>query len=502
MSMLLGIVYCIFMMLVLFGVTIFIHELGHFFVARRLGMQADVFSIGFGSPIWKKEHGGVLYKVGWIPFGGYVALPQMEPGGGSRVDEDGNETKLPAVAPWKKIAVALAGAVGNMILAFALAGVIWWQGKPATLRESSNLVGYVSTNSVAYTKGIRVGDRVLQVRAQEGADKKEAGIFSRFMSKLTGTTGEPIWHDTVSWQDVMIEASLAQYGADLRIEKPDGEQMIVSLPTVEGALGVKGVRGLQDIDGIDLAEVGSVDKGSTAENAGVLPGDIITQFNGVKVFSRIQLSELVNSRQEQLSSMVVLRDGQEKNLQVIPQLDSRTGINRARIGVMFTQFSVDKTTLVHPPPMLQIRQHASIIFRTLRALITPREAGTAAKQIGGAPAIFEYLWFTLRAGIIMALSFTCLLNVNLAIINLMPVPVLDGGHIVFALIEMIARRPLHEKVVSSLTMLFAIVLISAMLFLSVRDVDRMIDRRRTSKESEPVESGKVLEQAGSDPVKE
>ena len=88
------------MVLLLFGVTIFIHELGHFWVARRLGMRADVFSIGFGHAIWKKEVDGVLYKIGWIPFGGYVALPQMEPGGGKTVDKDGNEVSLPRVEPW------------------------------------------------------------------------------------------------------------------------------------------------------------------------------------------------------------------------------------------------------------------------------------------------------------------------------------------------------------------------------------------------------------------
>ena len=186
----LEVVYFVFMVLLLFGVTIFIHELGHFWVARRLGMRADVFSIGFGHAIWKRERGGVIYKVGWIPFGGYVALPQMEPGGGRTEDEDGNEIALPRVEPGKKIAVALAGAAGNVVLAILLAYVIFWAGKPSMLDETSSAIGFVREGSVAYEVGLRSGDRIAEVN------------------------GDPV----SNWQDVAIAAALRNE-VDLVVEQ-------------------------------------------------------------------------------------------------------------------------------------------------------------------------------------------------------------------------------------------------------------------------------------------
>ncbi len=463
----LSVLYFVVMVLLLFGITIFVHELGHFVVARKLGMKAEVFSIGFGHAIWKKKHDGVIYKIGWIPFGGYVALPQMEPGGGKTTDEAGNEVPLPRVAPWRKILVALAGAVGNIILAVIIAFFIFWMGKPAAPHEVSNRVGYVATNSQAYAVGLRAGDAVVAIRAVDGAEP--VGWLGRLVNRILPGSGEPTWEETRNWQDVSMLASLAQE-VELRVVTEEGEERVLTVMTEVGALGVKGVRGIPGVDGISYCSVQFPMKGSSAEAAGVLPGDTIVEFNGVRLFSRAQLQDLVNEFPDQEVPMKVERDGEEIELFVTPSFDPDHG--RAMIGVRFDDFAVDPTQLVHPPPMQQIRQHASLILRTLRALVTPREARTAASQIGGPPMIFIYLWYMVRAGLVMALWFTCLLNVNLAIINLMPLPVLDGGHIVFSLIEMGLRRPLNEKLVGRITAVFAVLLISAMLFLSVRDVDR------------------------------
>ena len=113
--------YTIVVILLLFGATIFVHELGHFLVARRCGMRVEVFSIGFGPAIWKTKRNGIVYKIGIIPFGGYVALPQMDPSGVKPRDDGEEKRDLPRIAPWKKILVALAGVTGNMIFAVFLA---------------------------------------------------------------------------------------------------------------------------------------------------------------------------------------------------------------------------------------------------------------------------------------------------------------------------------------------------------------------------------------------
>ncbi len=149
---------------------------------------------------------------------------------------------------------------------------------------------------------------------------------------------------------------------------------------------------------------------------------------------------------------------------------------RQFVGWKVFKIRINKNSkMVHPRPSEQIKEHASMIFTTLKALVTPKTAKKAGKAIGGPPMIFQYLWVMLKTSFIMALWFTCLLNVNLAIINLMPLPVLDGGHIVFSLIEMVTRRPVHERIIGGMTAVFAVLLISAMLFLSYRDIERMVN---------------------------
>ena len=441
---LLMLVYFVSMVLILFGITIFIHELGHFLVARRLGMQADVFSIGFGHAVWKKKVNGVVYKVGWIPFGGYVALPQMEPGGGATLDEDGNRVPLPRVAAWKKICVAAAGAAGNLLLAFLIAVLIWLTGKPSTLAESSSRVGFVATNSVAYALGLRIGDEVSAVN------------------------GEPV----DNWESVTLRTAVSDR-VSLEVRGADGVARTLDLDTAAGALGVKGVKGIEGVAGPSYCMVDVVTPGSSAEAAGVRHNDMIVSLAGETLHSIQHMIEVVEQWRDQSIAMLVERDRVPVELTVTPRYDPE--LDRVLIGIQFNPYHVSTDKLVHPSPLRQLREHAGLILFTLKSLVTPGEARNAATAIGGAPAIFQYLYVMLNVHILMALWFTSLLNVNLAIINLLPLPVLDGGHIVFSLVELVTGRPVHEKVVGTLTTVFAILLIAAMLFLSYRDIDRMFD---------------------------
>ena len=156
-------------LLILFGLTIFVHESGHFLVARWCGLVVDVFSIGFGPAIWKKKVGATEYKIGAIPCGGYVALPQLDPAGMSSVQgkadgEDGEPRQLPPVSAWKKILVAVSGAAGNIIMALVLASIVHAGSSPL---EQGAFVGSVETNSVAYARGMRMGDQIVAVNGQE-----------------------------------------------------------------------------------------------------------------------------------------------------------------------------------------------------------------------------------------------------------------------------------------------------------------------------------------------
>lgn len=460
-SMILHGIYVTVIVLLLFGVSIFAHELGHFITARLFGMVVEVFSLGFGPSIWKKKYRGTLYKIGIFPIGGYVALPQMDPtdalppvkpkqtdatAGASAKEPTPEAGKpLPSVAPWKKIVVAVAGAAGNMVLAAIIAWIVYWGGKPSTPGERSAVIGFVDTNSVAYTSGLRIGDEILAVND----------------------------FPVATWNDVIQENARFET-VRFVVRTPTGTNML-TVPTEKNALGFRMVDGLREIT---LCKVMAVEAESSAAKAGVQPEDTIVRFNDVTVLSVEHLVSLVSARPDTPTPLAVERGGQILALTVSPQLDQALG--RARIGIRFDPMAVDYDKVVHIPPSVQLKGHATMILRVVRALVS-KEAKHTAEGLGGPPMILYMIQDAVRKGIMIALWFMCFLNVNLAIINLMPIPVLDGGHIMFSLWEMITRRPIHPKLIGWIYQVFFFLFIAAIILLSGRDFQRLYQLRQLSK---------------------
>ncbi len=134
--------------------------------------------------------------------------------------------------------------------------------------------------------------------------------------------------------------------------------------------------------------------------------------------------------------------------------------------------AVDYDTVIRPSPLEQLKSHGSAMFRFFAALVTPQQAKSASAAVGGPVAIMASYWVIVKTSIMLAIWFTGFLNVNLAMLNLLPIPVLDGGHICFALYEAVARKPMHPRLVSALVNGFALLLIGLIIVLSIRDVDR------------------------------
>jgi regulator of sigma E protease len=457
MSILIGL-YVVLVVALLFGLSIFVHEFGHYLAARLCGLVVETFSIGFGPALWKRKVNGITYKIGCIPVGWYVSLPQLDPSGmktiqGAPESPEGSPAKstervpeaaslpLPPVAPWKKIVVSLAGATGNMIFAGLLAWIVFGFRGTLPLNENSTQIGDVALTSQAYEQGLRPGDTVLSVNG----------------SRVT------------TWQEILQFAALHDR-VTLRVRPPDGgvERELTLTPTPDPTFGIPILAG---VEAGRVCQVHQVVEGSTADRAGIQPGDIIRTFDGSRIATGNQLIERVQSAQGREVEISLLRDRELLNLKVTPVRDETAGM--IRIGIVFDQRSADlMIETLTLTPFAQIKYDATAIVRILKALVTPKQAGKAARGMGGFVSIFAAFWIYTQAGILIALGFTRFLNVNLAILNLLPIPVLDGGHVVFSVWEWVTGKPIHEKVIGWLVNIFASLLILAMVLLTWQDISR------------------------------
>lgn len=425
-------VYAVVAVVLIFGFSVFVHEFGHFLAAKACGLVVDVFSIGFGPALWKRKSGDLTLKICVIPFGGYVALPQLDPSGMESVQgEDGQPPRTLAPIPfWKKIIVSLAGATGNIVFAFVLAWIVYAGDRHQMPGLEGALVGHVETNTAAFASGLQAGDTVREVNGQ-----------------------------TIrSWND-FVQACAMNETVALRVRRADGADAEMTLSTSTNANDF-GIRMLEGVEQGSVCKVGLVLVGSMAEKAGILPGDIIKSFNGLVVAGRGHLIEMVQEREGLATPLVIEREGRLLDLSVTPMMDPTR--HKILMGIEFAA--------MNGTPLEQIQQDATGIFRMLKALVTPKQAANAAGSIGGPISIFAMLWLYAKAGLMMLIWFGRFINVNLAILNLLPIPVLDGGHVVFALWEGIFRRPAPEKIVRFLINFFAAILIGLIIFLSFRDL--------------------------------
>lgn len=352
---------------VFFSLAIAIHEFGHFIVALKLGLRVERFSIGFGPAIWKKTWKGVEYRISWIPLGGYVSIPDVDPdgtkaieggeGNGERVTGNGEPgTRGQKISPWKEIAVAVAGPGMNIVLAVVLAFLL------------------------SAIPSVRFGE----------------------------------------------------------------------LP----------------------AEIASTIEGGPAEKAGIRKGDTVISIDGRKVgnWTEMQVEfQIVGARETD----VVLRDkeGVERTVKVTPEQDPVSGAYFIQ-AISLPKENMAASWMPHRSPIKQLAWDAGAIFRVLKGLVTPKEMKNTAKALGGPQMIVEGIYKSVRRDFWDGVGFLRFLNVNLAVLNLLPIPVLDGGLIMFALLALIFRRRVPEKVVSTLSMTFMVLLLCAMAILIFRDAQR------------------------------
>lgn len=433
MDSLFGWLYVAVTVLVLFGASIFVHEYGHYWMARRRRMRIEGFAIGFGPKIFSWMQDGVEWSIRWIPAGGFVKLPQMIT---SEAIEGKAGGEIPPAPPLSRILVAVAGPAMNIVFALLIASVIWAIGLPVLVNPP--IIGPVDPNSAEGRLGVRSGDRITEVNG----------------------------HRVRSWQDINLEVITALTNVIPVTVERDGQKLSFNLPTRRSeALGLKWL----DVEPQERPIIGLIQPGMPAEKVGLQTGDKFLSFDGVYVLSQEHLSDVINKGEGRPCEVVVERDGKKLTLTVTPVYDPE--IKRGRIGVGFAggHYEVQRPG---PTPVDQFSDVLRLMGKTFSALFHSKETGVTAKDMSGPVGILGKLAVDVKTDFRLALSFMVMLNINLALLNLLPLPVLDGGHILMALYEIVTRRRVGVRFQEVVTTGFAVMLISFMAYVTFYDVRR------------------------------
>ncbi len=417
--------------LIVIGILVFVHEFGHFIMAKRAGVRVEKFSLGMGPKLFGYKKGDTEYVLSALPLGGYVKMagenPDEEPTGAA--DEFQSKTV------WQRAKIAATGPLTNILLAFLIMPFVFMVG---TYTLGSAVVGFVEKGSPAEQAGFKVGDVI---------------------KKINGRT-------IVDWEKAeMLIAVNPDTDIKVVIDR-NGESTTITLrPKLDSEHNI-GTSGLYpDIP----VEVGKLKAGFPAEKAGVKVNDKIVAVDGKTVYYWNQFSTLIKDSQGKKLELTVEREGKRLPVMVTPIEDS----GRYVIGVepivrmIFKKYGFFESLSLGFDKTVEF---IDVTFITLKKLLT---FGLSIKTLGGPVMIAQMSGRAAAAGLSAFLSLLAMISISLGILNLLPIPVLDGGLILFLIIEAIRKKPLSRKVMEVSQSIGAAVLITLIAVVSYNDVMRM-----------------------------
>ena len=425
--------------LVLIGVMILIHELGHYWAARFFDVKVETFSFGFGPRLFGFKKGETDFRVAAIFFGGYVKMTGQEPG-----EENADDPRGFLAKPrWQRLIISFAGPAMNIILAVAILTGLFMVRFPKIPSSPSPVIGYVMPDSAAAKAGIREGDRIVQIE----------------------NTANPTWEDIE-----MKEVASAGHDLAVWISRGGERKHVTVTPILDPKSGT-GFAGWGEEDAI---EVISVLPDKPAAQAGLEPGDIMVSVNGQPIRSTPKLHDVINNIGGKSVTILYSRNGKPGTLTVTPVMTTMDGAGpRWMIGVNLGP-KVELVSLSFPQALVQSvhynAKYATLIYQFLQGIVERR---MSPKSLEGPIGIARLSGQAAREGPTAYFSLTAMVSLNLAIFNLLPIPILDGGVIMLLLVEMFMRRDLSLRVKETVFKLGFVFLMAVVAFVIYNDISKL-----------------------------
>ena len=425
-------------LLVLIGVMILVHELGHFWAARAFDVKVEVFSFGFGPRLFGFRRGEVDYRFSLILFGGYVKMAGEQPG-----EPQSDDVRALSHKPrWQKLIIAAAGPFMNVVLAIAVLTGLFMVSYERVVSEGGAIIGHVQPDSPAAKAGIQPGDKIVRLNGTDNPDWEE--IYTR-------------------------EIEGAQRTLTVTIER-NGHQFPVSVtPVLDDKEGV----GSAGWEGQNEIQVASVNEGYPAAAAGLKKGDLLLKVNSIPIHSHYTLPEVIRRSEGKPATIEYVRDGVHHTVTLSPVLRNPDSTSlRWMIGVLpDIKRNIQKTSLSFPAALheslVQNGKNASLIVEFLGGILERR---MSAKNLSGPIRIAQYATEAAQEGPSAFLMLMSVVSLNLAIFNMMPIPILDGGVILTLLIEMVMGRDLSLNVKEAMLKVGFVFLMMLVVFVIYNDI--------------------------------
>lgn len=402
------------------GLLVTIHELGHYWVAKRCGVHIERFSIGFGRVLFKRtDKHGCEWAISALPLGGYVMMRSQVP---EQAPEAIKQSAFESKTVGQRAAITVAGPVANLLLAVLLYALVGWVGT----QEPAALLAQPPLQTAAAQAGIEAGDRVLAL------DQKPVASWSQ-----------------LRWQ--LLDKMHTGANIDLTLERVGGAQVTRSLYLPPSLLEPE-----QDplaLAGLMLAtpqpSVRQVIAGSAAARAGLMENDILVAIDAESIQSAKQFVEAIQARPDQTIQLTVLREEQPLTIpvQVEAHLDDK-GIKTGRVGIMLGA-NIEMVT-VRYGPIQSIQQGLTrtvdTFWLSLKMLARMVTGDVSVKNISGPVSIADYAGQSARIGLSAYIHFLALISISIGLLNLLPIPMLDGGHLLYYAIEAVTGRPVSDEI--------------------------------------------------------